>query len=78
MIIFTPLQYIPDEYLEAKGIKQVLKYNLTSYYQAPNLQLLIPNPNYISEEVILGDASDPSFDMEYIYYILTNLEPFPI
>ena len=73
MIIFTPLQYIGPEYLEYKGIKQVLRFNLTSYYcDAQNLDQLIPDMNCISPEVLSGDCSDPSFDIGYHNYILNN------
>jgi hypothetical protein len=77
MIIFTPIQNIPVEYLEYKCIRQVVKYNLSSYYNdAPTLEALIPTPNCIPSEVILGDATDPSFDIEYHNYIINNQNPF--
>lgn len=76
MIIFTPLENIPEEYLIYKGIKQVYKFNLSSYYNAQNLQCLVPNPEYIREDVLLGDATDPVFDIEYHNYILNNNEAF--
>lgn len=71
MIIFTPIQNIPVEYLEYKGIRQVVKYNLSSYYNdAPTLEALIPTPNNIPSNVIIGDATDPMFDIEYHNYII--------
>lgn len=72
MIIFTPLQFIPVEYLEYKGIRQVVKYNLSSYYNdAPTLSELIPNIN-IPQDVIQGECTGPEFDIFYHKYILEN------
>lgn len=76
MIIFTPLQFIPMEYLEYKGIRQVVKYNLSSYYNdAPTLNELIPNAD-IPEEVLQGDCTGPEFDIAYHNYILNNPASF--
>lgn len=73
MIVFTPIQNIPVEYLIHKGIRQVVKYNLSSYYSdVPTLEGLLPLPGCISQEVILGDATDPAFDVEYHNYIINN------
>lgn len=73
MIIFTPIQNIPIEYLEYKGIRQVIKYNLSAYYNdAPSLEALVPTPSSISSEVIFGDCTNPAFDMEYHKYIMDN------
>lgn len=77
MIIFTPIQNIPVEYLEYKGIRQVVKYNLSSYYNdAPTLDALIPTPNNIPSNVIIGDATDPIFDIEYHNYIINSQPAF--
>lgn len=77
MIIFTPIQNIPVEYLEYKGIRQVVKYNLSSYFNdAPTLDALVPSPQYIPQDVIFGDCTDPAFDIAYHNYILCNINPF--
>lgn len=77
MIIFSSLQFIPNELLEMKGIRQVVKYNLSSYYNdAPTLESLIPTPANIPEDVIRGDRSDPSFDIAYHNYIINNPQAF--
>ena len=76
MIIFTPLRDITPAYLEYKGIRQVIKCNLSSYYEATNLDYLLPNPNCISQDVIYGDCTDPLFDMQYHQYILTDPNAF--
>lgn len=71
MIIFTPLQFIPVEYLEYKGIRQVVRFNLSSYYNdAPSLEALIPVT--IPPEVLTGDCSTPEFDVEYHNYIMND------
>ena len=73
MIVFTPIQSFPIEYLQYKGIRQVIRYNLSSYYSdVPTLDALIPSPNYIPQNVLLGDATDPIFDIEYHKYIFDN------
>lgn len=77
MIVFTPIQNIPVEYLEYKRIRQVVKYNLSSYYNdAPTLEALIPTPNNIPSNVIFGDATDPIFDIEYHNYIINSQPAF--
>ena len=77
MIIFTPIQNIPIEYLEYKGIGQVVKYNLSSYYNdAPTLNELLPSSEYISQDVLEGDCSIPIFDIEYHKYIFDNNAAF--
>ena len=77
MIIFTPIQNIPVEYLAYKGIRQVIKYNLSSYYNdAPTLEGLIPLPGCVSQDVVFGDATDPAFDIEYHNYIINNPTSF--
>lgn len=73
MIIFTILNQIPEEYLEYKGIKQTIVYNLTSYFtNGSNLNLLIPSIESVSEDVLRGDCSVPTFDISYHNYILNN------
>ena len=79
MIIFTTLKDIPDGYLEFKGIGQVVKLNLSSYYldeTAINLNKLIPISGSIPEEVITGDCADPEFDKMYHNFIFTNDDSF--
>lgn len=72
MIIFTPIKDIPPEYLESKGIKNVTKYNLSSYINAPSLSVLLPSPEFIPESVLTGDCDNAEFDMAYHKYILDN------
>lgn len=77
MIIFTPLKDFPIELLEYKKIGQVVQLNLSSYYSdIQNLDMLIPSPEYISEDVLSGDCSDATFDMEYHKFILDNNNAF--
>ena len=77
MIVFTPLQNFPIEYLQYKGIRQVIKYNLSSYYNdAPTLNALVPSPQYIPQDVLLGDTTDPIFDIEYHKYIFDSQQAF--
>ena len=77
MIIFTPIQTIPIEFLEYKRIGQVVKFNLSSYYNdAPNLDALIPSSEFITPDVLTGDCSIPLFDIEYHNYILNNNNAF--
>lgn len=79
MIIFTTLKDIPDGYLEFKGIGQVVKLNLSSYYldeTAINLNKLIPITGSIPEDVITGDCADPEFDKMYHNFIFTNDDSF--
>lgn len=73
MIIFSPIQNIPVAYLEYKGIRQVVKYNLSSYYNdAPTLNALVPSPEFIPQDVLLGDVTDPIFDITYHKSIFNN------
>lgn len=76
MIIFTPITQIPSEYLEMKGIRQVIIYNLSSYFDAPQLNFLLPSPEYIPENQLTGDCDTPEFDYNYHNYILNNPEAF--
>ena len=78
MIIFTPIRNIPVEMLESKRIKQVIRYNLSSYYSdVPTLNMLIPSIDYIPEESLEGDmVYCPSFDLSYHGFIIENPEAF--
>lgn len=77
MIIFTPLKELPVEYLEYKGIRQVVIYNLSSYFShAPTLNHLIPSSMNIPEDVLMGDCDNAIFDMHYHKYVLENNESF--
>lgn len=77
MIIFTPILDIPQDMLLYKGIDQVIKYNLTSYYAGiPMLNHLIPSVEYIPEDVINGDRTDASFDVAFHGYIMQNDNAF--
>lgn len=73
MIIFSPIKDIPVQFLEYKGVRQVVKYNLSSYYNdAPTLNMLIPSPEFIPEQTLLGDCDTPDFDIQYHNFIINN------
>lgn len=78
MVIFTPIRKIPVEMLEYKGIRQVVCYNLSSYFSdVPTLNMLIPSVAYIPEEILEKDISDfPKFDIAYGEYIINNNDAF--
>ena len=78
MIIFTPHRIIPAEMLEQKGIRQVVVYNLSSYYSdVPTLNMLVPSPGYLPEESLEGDmVYCPSFDISYHGFIMENPDAF--
>lgn len=78
MVIFTPIRSIPVEMLAMKGIRQVVTYNLSSYYSdVPTLNRLIPSVEYISEDIMMEDISCfPTFDIEYGKYIIQNTDAF--
>lgn len=77
MIIFTPIKDIPAELLEMKSIRQVVKYNLSSYFSdIPTLNFLIPSSDYISEKELNGDCTTPEFDISYHNYIINNDNAF--
>lgn len=78
MIIFTTLKNIPKEYLEEKAIRQVIKFNLSSYFSGDNIILLnklIPIGG-IPDDVVTGDTSDPEFDRFYASYIMQDQDAF--
>ena len=77
MIIFTTIKNIPYELLEYKGIRQVVSYNLSSYYSdVPTMNALIPNIQHMSEELLQGDCVIPQFDIEFGNYIINTDEAF--
>mgnify|MGYP003390747879 FL=1 len=78
MVIFTPIRMIPVEMLERKGIRQVVTYNLSSYFSdVPTLNALLPSAAYIPEETLSQDVSDfPAFDVAYGEYLINNNEAF--
>lgn len=78
MIVFTPLRSLPVEMLERKGIRQVIVYNLSSYYgDVPTLNMLIPSIAHMPEESLDGDVSSfPAFDVAYNSYIMSNDDAF--
>lgn len=70
MIVFTSIKNIPDRILEELRIRQVIKYNLSSYYEdIPYLINLLPNTEYIPVEVASGEVDSPDFDIDYHNYI---------
>lgn len=77
MIIFTPIITFPENYLDYKGIKNIIKYNLSSYNSdVQSLGSLIPNPEFIPEDCITGDCSTAEFDMAYHASIFNNPNSF--
>lgn len=79
MIIFSTIKDIPSELLEYKRIRQVIYYNLSSYYNSadiPMLNCLIPSVEFIPEEQLLGDCTSPEFDINYHNYIINNNDAF--
>ena len=77
MIVFTPIKQIPVELLEYKGIRQVVSYNLSSYFSdVPTLNALIPSMEFIPEETLSGDCTTPIFDVSYHNFIMANNDAF--
>lgn len=78
MIIFSSIRTIPVEMLTLKGIRQVVTYNLSSYFSdVPTLNMLIPSPEYIPEQIMEGDISDvPAFDIAYGKHVISNDSAF--
>lgn len=73
MIIFTPIRDFPVDILQSKGVRQVVKYNLSHYYaEMPMLNLLVPSSEFISEDILTGDCATTDFDREYHNFILSN------
>ena len=78
MIIFTTLKDIPRECLEMKGIRQVIKFNLSSYFSEDNitnLDKLIPI-GAIPDDVVTGNSTGPEFDELYANYIMKDQNAF--
>ncbi len=77
MIIFTPIRTIPVEMLAIKGIRQVVTYNLSSYFSdVQTLNMLIPF-EYLPEETLEGDVSNiPAFDIAYGNHVIGNNDAF--
>ena len=78
MIIFTTLKDIPHECLEMKGIRQVIKFNLSSYFSEDNitnLDKLIPIGS-IPDDVVTGNSTGPEFDELYANYIMQDQNAF--
>lgn len=73
MIIFSPIRDIPVDILQYKGVRQVVKYNLSHYYaEMPTLNLLVPSSQFIPEDILNGDCSNTDFDREYHNFIFNN------
>lgn len=70
MIIFTSIRDLPEAYLQYKGIKQVVKFNLNSLYAyIPSLDLLNPSITNLPEDMT---NTTPEFDIMYHKYIFEN------
>ena len=77
MLVFTSIRDIPESILEQLRIKQVVKYNLSSFYiDGIYLNGLIPLNEYIPEEVLEGNGSSNEFDINYHNYIFNNQTAF--
>ena len=78
MIIFTSFRQVPESMLEAKDVRQVITFNLSSYYSdVPTLNKLSPSPEFIPEELLQGNIGDnTNFDAAYCQYVTTNAEAF--
>jgi len=73
MIVFTPIRDFPVDILQSKGVRQVVKYNLSHYYaEMPILNLLVPSSEFISEDILTGDCATTDFDQAYHNFILSN------
>lgn len=78
MIVFTTLKDIPYEYLEMKGIRQVVKFNLSSYFSGEDITILdklIPI-GMIPDDVVTGNSTSPEFDRYYSNYIFQDHNAF--
>lgn len=78
MIVFTTLRDIPQEYLELKCIRQVVKFNLSSYFSGDDIAILdrlIPI-GAIPDDVVTGNSTGPEFDTMYSSYILQDQNAF--
>ena len=78
MIVFTTLKNIPREYLDMKGIRQVVKFNLSSYFSGEDITILdklIPI-GMIPDDVVTGNSTSPEFDRYYSNYIFQNQNAF--
>lgn len=76
MLIFTKVRQIPNEYLEYRGIKNVVTFNLSSYDNSQTLNFLVPSPEFIPESILCGDVNSMEFDMAYHGYIINNDNAF--
>ena len=74
MIVFTTFRHIPQELLECKGIREVITYNLSSYFSdVPTLEYLIPSLDSISEDLFDNEQIySNAFDTAYINQILAS------
>lgn len=79
MIIFTTIKDIPQEYIEMKGIRQVVKFNLSSYFSGDDiidLNYLSPSPSILKDFVSPDYYDSPEFDTNYYNYILQDKSAF--
>ena len=77
MIVFMPFKEIPLEFLEDKNITQVVSFNLSSYFMiGQNLTNLIPNIDYLPEDILHGSIDTTNFDTVYWNGILNNPNSF--
>lgn len=72
MIIFTPLLEIPIELLMYKGIKTVLRFNMSSMYEGiETVSNLIPSYDIINNPA-LHDYNGINFDAFYCSHVIEN------
>lgn len=78
MIIFTPFHDVKEVLMQVRPDSyDFYEFNLSSPYNyGVSLASLIPNPEYIPQEVILGCAESPEFDIAYGKFIMENREQF--
>lgn len=72
MVVFTPILNIPEHLLISKGIRNVVKYNMSSLHAGlPTLFNLVPTFAEMANTP-LYEFDNPTFDMAYHKFILDN------
>ena len=78
MIIFTPFHDVKEVLMQVRPDSyDFYEFNLSNPYNyGVSLAALIPNPEYIPQDVILGCAESPEFDIAYGKFIMENQDQF--
>ena len=78
MIIFTPCPDIKEILMAVRPDSyNFYEFNLSSYInRGISLTPIIPNPEYIPQEIIIGSAETPDFDIAYGNFIMGQKEQF--